>query len=79
MYSTKASQNHHRREKNLTDGTLSCQDFIAAAKDGEWDQLREILGRHPGYAGLHGVDGAARRHVSKVSAMQSDEKNHRLD
>jgi len=49
MYSTKASR---------------CQDFIAAAKDGEWDQLREILGRHPGYAGLR-VHGAARRRTAR--------------
>ena len=26
------------------------EDFIAAAKEGEWEKLREILGRHPGYA-----------------------------
>ena len=28
----------------------SSQDFISAAKEAEWDTLREILGRHPGYA-----------------------------
>lgn len=33
------------------------QDFIAAAKDGEWDTLREILGRHPGYARARSTGG----------------------
>lgn len=32
--------------------TSELEDFIAAAKDGEWDQLREILGRHPGYVNM---------------------------
>lgn len=61
----KQAKNHHRHRR--------CQDFIAAAKDGEWDQLREILGRHPGYAGAPRVKGFS---GFKVTQKQ---KKHRLE
>ncbi|CAK9042461.1 Bacilysin biosynthesis oxidoreductase BacC [Durusdinium trenchii] len=32
--------------------TSELEDFIAAAKEGEWETLREILGRHPGYVNM---------------------------
>lgn len=32
--------------------TSELEDFIAAAKEGEWEQMREILGRHPGYVNM---------------------------
>ncbi|CAJ1343229.1 unnamed protein product [Effrenium voratum] len=32
--------------------TSELEDFISAAKEAEWDTLREILGRHPGYVNM---------------------------